>query len=51
MINYLTRFMGGCVELVSPLTKLTHKKTEFTWDVNTEAVFDRIKLLLSLLQR
>ncbi len=48
MVNYLAKFVNGFADLTSPLRKLTHEDTDFQWDANMQAAFDKTKASLAL---
>ena len=45
--NYFRRFIDGYSRVVTPLTNLLRKSTEFKWTAETQAAFDKLKSLFS----
>ena len=43
LTNYYRRFIQGYSTIVAPLTKLTHKNTEFIWSTTCDKSFNELK--------
>ena len=47
LANYYRDFVPNMSRIVSPLTKLTKKDVPFIWTTETQAAFDKIKVILT----
>ncbi|XP_058076387.1 uncharacterized mitochondrial protein AtMg00860-like [Magnolia sinica] len=47
MAGYYRRFIKEFFRITRPLTQLTKKSAQFTWDENTEAAFQELKIKLT----
>ncbi|XP_058082469.1 uncharacterized mitochondrial protein AtMg00860-like [Magnolia sinica] len=47
MAGYYRRFIKEFSRIAGPLTQLTKKNAQFTWDENTKAAFQKLKMRLT----